>query len=81
MTPTTTGPRVGDAFTHTRLIEPTWRPGPGEKYASAPKARCVVTRVTRDFVYYRYESSPRPNGAFKIDRATFARTYGDPQWR
>lgn len=72
----TTTTLVGAEFTHAQLIEPTWTPGPDEKYRDAPKAVCVVTRATRTWVYYRYKTSPHPNGAFKIDRAAYDRTYG-----
>lgn len=45
--------RRGDTFTHGRLLDVDWQPGPGQKYVDAPKAVCVITKVDGDSVYYR----------------------------
>jgi hypothetical protein len=40
-------PRKGDRFRHARQLDTSWRPGPGQRYADAPHAVMVVTRVVR----------------------------------
>lgn len=37
--------RVGRTFRHQHLLDTDWTPGPGQKYADAPKAVCHVTAV------------------------------------
>jgi hypothetical protein len=52
----TTTPTVkrGQRFTHPHRLDIDWRPNVagGEKYADAPHAECVVTRVACGQVYY-----------------------------
>lgn len=60
-------------FTHLRLLDPAWKPGPGQRYADAPKARCRVTRKTATTVYYRYaDGSP---GVASMTRETWDQDY------
>jgi hypothetical protein len=44
----------GQRFAHPYRLDTGWRPNvaAGEKYADAPHAECVVTRVARGQVYY-----------------------------
>ena len=42
----------GYLFYHARLLDPYWKPGPGQRYADAPAALCRVTAVRRGRVYY-----------------------------
>lgn len=60
-------------FTHLRILDPDWKPGPGQKYADAPKAQMKVTRMTMTTVYYRYASDGSYAGAMK--RETWDRDY------
>lgn len=65
----------GTIFRHGRMLDPNWKPGPGQKYADAPKAVCRVTGVRHGAVYFgmgedatrgRYYTSPElllANGA------------------
>lgn len=46
--------KKGDQFTHLHALDPSWNPGPGEKYADGPRAKMVVTRTSR-----YVSSSPR----------------------
>jgi hypothetical protein len=55
----------GREFTHPTKLDPDWRPEPGQRYADAPKARCVVTSVRGAVVYYRYATDRTPHGKFK----------------
>lgn len=48
----------GTEFTHPSMLDPDWMPGPGQRYADAPKARCVVTTVRRGTVWFRYATDP-----------------------
>lgn len=43
----------GARFEHARQLDPTWRPGPGQKYADAPHVIMEITAVRRLAVYYR----------------------------
>ena len=61
--------RVGTTFDHQHLIDPNWRPGPGETYVDAPRARCEVSAVRKGAVYFRYVGT---TGAFRwVDIKTF----------
>jgi hypothetical protein len=44
----------GDRFVHATFLDPKWKPGEGKKYADAPHAECVVTRVAQGIAWYRY---------------------------
>ena len=65
--------RPAGTFTHASMIDPTWTPGPGQRYADGPKARMRVTRATRDTVWFGYAASD--SGGFRLDRATFEARY------
>jgi hypothetical protein len=65
----------GFRFTHRTLLDLSWTPGPGQKYADAPKAACTVTRVTAGMVWYGYTKAGRSVGGFCSDRAAFERNY------
>lgn len=66
-------PKQGDVFRSKHLLEPTWKPGEGQKYKDAPKALMVVTRVTSTSVYYDYQSlHPRKGAAFVASRTNLA---------
>lgn len=63
-------------FTHLRILDPAWRPGPGQRYADAPKARMRVTRMTATTVYYTYaDAKPGARSAWKMPRATWDTHY------
>lgn len=59
-------PNVGDRFEHARMLDTTWRPGPGQGYANAPKLIMKVTRVAMGTVYYR----PDDGGSIALFKAT-----------
>lgn len=44
----------GYLFTHPRMLDVSWQPGPGQKWADAPHAVCEVTRVAGGRVWFRY---------------------------
>lgn len=67
--------KQGDQFTHDRLLDLDWEPGPGEKWKDAPKARCVVTRVTNSTIYFGYVSGKRAHAY--LARSTFVNVFGD----
>ena len=48
----------GTIFRHMNKLDPDWTPGPGQKYAGAPKALCRVTKVELGQVYYRIGTDP-----------------------
>lgn len=52
----------GFTFTHDSIIDPTWKPAPGQRYADAPKARMIVTRATTETVWYGYAEAPHVTG-------------------
>lgn len=55
----------GDTFTHPTMLDTSWKPGPGQKYADGPKAQCRVTRTRGESVYYAYVTSDgTPGGRF-----------------
>ena len=59
----------GATFTHDRLLDTTWRPGPGQRYTDAPKARMRVFRVTVDTGWSGYVDATR--SSHRMDRAEF----------
>jgi hypothetical protein len=63
----------GFRFTHDRMLDTGWTPGPGQRYADAPKVECEVTKVTPTTVYYRADSG----GFFCLDRADFEKRFVD----
>lgn len=65
----------GDQFTHDRKLDLDWKPGPGEKYKDAPKARMRVTRVTNNTIWFTYASS-EGTGWF-LGRKVFVSAFGD----
>lgn len=69
-------PRRGDEFVHATFLDVTWKPGPGQKYADAPHARMVVTRVTATTVYYRLAGAQEFGAVpWRTTRAAFAARY------
>jgi hypothetical protein len=58
-----TAPKAGQRFRHARQLDVTWQPGPGQRYADAPKATMVVTRVAAGRVWYGLDE-PRPRGSW-----------------
>ena len=58
--------RVGARFVHARLLDPDWRPGPGERYADAPHAVCRVTAVRAGRVYYAIGDGRRAHAYFPL---------------
>lgn len=78
MTATATSPvKRGFTFTHQSALDPRWKPAEGQKYADGPKAVMIVTRVTKDTVWYGYLGDENPGG-FTIDRRSFEARYVDP---
>lgn len=59
-------------FTHLRFLDTTWKPGPGQRYADAPKVQCRVTRMTVTSVYYRHLDG---KGGGCMDREKWDRDY------
>lgn len=45
--------RKGMRFEHARQFDTTWTPGPGQRYADAPKAIMEITRVATGTAWYR----------------------------
>ncbi|MGN6575266.1 MAG: hypothetical protein ACTHKG_06240 [Nocardioides sp.] len=72
------GLRRGLVFTHATHLDMAWKPGPGQRYADAPKVRCVVTRVTGAAVYFQHaDAQGRPAGGKAcLPRERFEATYG-----
>lgn len=69
---TDTHVRKGAQFTHPKLLDPTWKPQPGQRYSrDAPKARCEVMAVRAETVYYRYLGTTGP-AAFRATLASLA---------
>lgn len=70
--------RKGETFVHDRLLDTDWKPGPGEKYADAPKALMVITRTTSDQVWYGYfPAHPRSTPRYVMARPEFTARFGD----
>jgi hypothetical protein len=70
--------RRGMEFTHDRWLDTDWKPGPGEKYKDAPKARCVVTKVTKTNVFYRDVTNPNEvGGPFYVTLTSFRHRFRD----
>lgn len=66
----------GFQFTHSTMLDTSWRPGPGEKYSDVPHAVMVVTKVTRDTVYFRPAAAEGRRGTFTLPRDKFLSRYG-----
>jgi len=66
--------RPGDEFTHDHKLDLSWKPGPGQKYADAPKARMQVTRVTNNTIWFTYAGQTGPGWC--LQRSTFAGAFG-----
>jgi len=62
-------PARGFTFTHDHFLDPDWVPSPGQHYADGPKAAMVVTRVTKNDVWYGYAGATR--GGWVVDRDEF----------
>ena len=65
----------GTVFIHDRFIDPGWAPGPGQKYADAPKASMTVTHVTKGLVYYCYTGFYPTTAAWSMDRKKFEKRF------
>lgn len=63
-------PVVGMLYEHATRLDPGWKPGPGQKYADAPRE---VMRVTRDAVYTRPASG---GNSTWLTRARWPETVG-----
>ena len=61
--------QVGARFIHARLLDPEWKPGPGQRYADAPHARCRVTAIRHGSVYYAIADAPRAHAYFPLANA------------
>lgn len=44
--------KKGDRFVHATQLDLNWKPGPGQKYADAPKRIMTVTYTRGDSVWY-----------------------------
>ena len=60
----------GTVFRHQRLLDPSFTPGPGERYADAPKAVCRVTATRGGLVYYAI-GADATKGRFYVDEPSF----------
>lgn len=63
----------GFGFTHESRLDPDWVPGPGQKYADAPKLRMRVTRVTAGGVYFK--AATGTDRSVFLNRPTFEARY------
>jgi hypothetical protein len=67
----------GVTFTHHSIIEPDWKPAPGQTYTrDAPKARCKITSVRRGYVYWTYVMQPA-GARLIMSLETWQRLYAD----
>jgi hypothetical protein len=66
--------KAGMTFTHDRIVDPDWTPGPGQKWADAPRARMVVTRVAKGSVFFSYADG---SNRWVMPRGVFTDRYGD----
>lgn len=57
--------RPGMRFQHARQLRTDWTPGPGQRYADAPKQTMEITAVRTGRVYYRAPGAAR--GQFVAD--------------
>jgi len=63
--------KPGQLFVHTRWLDPTFEPGPGQlHYADAPNAVCRITAVRRGVVYFKI-GAEQGKGDFWIDAEKF----------
>lgn len=67
---------AGWEFTHNRILDPTWTPGEGQKYADAPKARMVVTHADERTVFYGHVGSRK--AAWFMTREAFMARFVHP---
>jgi hypothetical protein len=68
-------PKPGTTFVHRHKLDPTWTPGPGQRYRhDAPHAECVVTATRGDTVYYGYANT-EPRGRFSMTLANWEEHY------
>lgn len=68
-------PQRGDTYVHEHFLDTDWVPGPGQKFADAPKARMKVIHVTPTRVTSSFAESGM--GRFTLERETFCRHYGE----
>jgi hypothetical protein len=67
---------VGKLFQHQSILDPDWKPAPGQKYADAPKAIMIVTRVFHGSVYFKYASQRDSAPFLFLDLPNFIDRYG-----
>ena len=66
--------RKGFEFTHERLLDPDWEPKGEQTYRDCPKAKCIVTYLSKYSIFFGYVGTPI--SAFRASRGVFTRTYG-----
>lgn len=64
----------GMTFTHDKILDPDWKPAPGQKYSDAPKALMEIKHVKQTGVYYGYPDVPRAQFLMYTDQ--FVRRFG-----
>jgi hypothetical protein len=69
-----TAVKRGFTFTHASRLDPSWRPGPGQRYVDGPKARMRVTRATRTTIYFVHDGG-EPGVPWWMDRVAFEARY------
>lgn len=47
--------RAGFRFVHPSILDPNWTPGPGQKYADAPRATMRITRRSGQSIWFGYD--------------------------
>ena len=67
--------KPGDEFTHDRKLDLSWKPGPGQRYKDAPRARMRVTRVTQHTIWFTYATSDKTG--WYLSRKVFENAFGD----
>jgi len=65
----------GVIFLHDTFLDLGWTPGPGQKYADAPKASMQVTHITATRVYYCYAGTYPAHAAWSMDRKKFEKRF------
>jgi hypothetical protein len=64
-----TGPfKRGTVFRHGRLLDTSFVPGPGQRFADAPKVVCRVTRVALGRVYYAVGNETKAHSFASAER-------------
>ena len=63
----------GAVFIHDTFLDPGWIPGPGQKYADAPKATMKVFKVDSFTVWYGYVGDTR--SGWRLARKKFEKRF------